>query len=366
MRTPILGLAVFVTLLFFLWEGNEGLNLWDEGFLWYGVQRVMLGEVPIRDFMAYDPGRYYWSAAFMSLWSDHGILALRISEAIFQVIGLWIALWLLARTVTRQNVLYLFLSAVILALWMLPLYKQYDVSISILLIGALAFLIEQPTSARYYLAGLCIGLAAVFGRNHGIYGFVGGIGVMIWLNIRRTECPRFGRGGLFFIAGVVTGFLPMLWMFLFVPGFLSRFWESIRLMFDMGSANIPIPIPWPWRVEFSAMPIGAAIRGVLFGLFFVALVVFGIFSIAWVSWRRFRKQPTSPTLVATAFLALPYAHYAYSRADTVHLAMGIFPLLIGCLAIVGKQSARVREFALLGLYSSSFLTCWVPDDCVVI
>lgn len=161
-------LAAFVVIGFFILEGNIGFNLWDEGFLWYGAQRVMLGEVPIRDFMAYDPGRYYYLAALMSLLGNNGIIALRIAVAIFQTMGLFVGLLLIARTVKKQNFFYLLLSVVILAVWMFPRHKLFDISLSILLIGILAYLVQNPTSRRYLFTGLCVGLVAIFGRNHGM------------------------------------------------------------------------------------------------------------------------------------------------------------------------------------------------------
>ena len=69
-------------LALFYWQSHQGFSLWDEGYLWYGAQRVMVGEVPMRDFQAYDIGRYYWSAAFMSLWGDNGIVGLRLASTL--------------------------------------------------------------------------------------------------------------------------------------------------------------------------------------------------------------------------------------------------------------------------------------------
>ena len=338
----ILFISIFVVFTLFKWQGYTGLSLWDEGFLWYGVQRVMLNEVPIRDFMAYDPGRYYWSAAFMSFWDDNGIVSLRITLAIFQFIGLFTGLLLIARAEKKQNFFYLLLSAITLSIWMFERHKIFDISLSILLIGLLTFLIERPTSRRFFFTGFGVGLVAVFGRNHGVYGVLGSFGVMFWLVTGQIEKFCFLKKGIWWILGVIVGFMPVLIMAFFIAGFANAFWESISLLLESKITNLPLPVPWPWLPYFSFLPFTQALRGFLVGLFFVSIIIFSIPSILWVFMQKFQGKQVPSALVASSFLAIPYAHYAYSRADKFHLALGIYPLLIGCFVWLAVQPTKVK------------------------
>ncbi len=352
----ISGLIVFLS---YIWQGNKGFSLWDEGFLWYGIQRVLLGEVPIRDFMAYDPGRYYWTAALVSLFGDSGIMSLRAAVAAFQALGLFVGLFLIARSQRiehKSDAIFIFLAAITLAVWMFPRHKIFDIAISILLIGVLAYFISNPVSKRYLVAGACVGIIAVFGRNHGVYGAVASLGVIAWLSITNQLKIGFIKAVVLWGVGVSIGFSPIILMALLIPGFGVAFWESVRFLFEHKATNLPLPIPWPWTVNFSTASVGEAARGVLIGLFFIGTLAFAGFSLAWVVYRRFRNEAISPVLVASAFLALPYAHYAFSRADVSHLAQGVFPLLIGSFVLLSLSSARIKWPLSLVLCASSF---WV-------
>lgn len=351
--------SCLVVLSSFLWQGNKGFNLWDEGYLWYGVQRVLIGEVPIRDFMAYDPGRYYWSAALVKTFGDNGILSVRAAVAAFQAVGLSVGLLLVAQSEKlkgRINILFLLMMVATLVVWMFPRHKLFDISISIILIGILAYLIDKPTPKRYLIAGTCVGLVAVFGRNHGVYGTVGSLGVIAWLSINNSSGPGFLKAVVLWGTGVVIGFLPIILMALLIPGFAIAFWESVRFLFEIRATNLPLPIPWPWTVNFAADSVDDTVRGVLIGLFFMGTLIFSGLSILWVVHRKFNEKPVAPTLVASAFLALPYAHYAFSRADINHLAQGIFPLLVGCLVLLASARPTIKWSLTAALCSVSF---WV-------
>ena len=107
----------------FLLQARAGINLADEGFLWYGVQQTAHGQVAIRDFQSYDPGRYYWGAAGAFLFGK-GLLALRFSETIFQIIGLWAGL--MAATRIARTWVMLVAIGFMLTIWMFPSHKLFD------------------------------------------------------------------------------------------------------------------------------------------------------------------------------------------------------------------------------------------------
>lgn len=340
-RAALLGLGLVA--VFFVWESHRGLSLWDEGYLWYGVQRVMAGEVPIRDFQAYDPGRYYWSALLLRLSGTRGIVAIRGTLAILQALSLAAALcWLAVTDKRRNSSSFILISALTLFAWMVPRHKLFDISISIGLICMLACLVRRPTRSNYLATGLWIGLAAYFGRNHGVYGVIACCGVFVYLAVRCTDWPNWRRGVAFFVVGVFVGYLPMFATMLLARGFTSAFVDSVKLLFQVKETNLPLPVPWPWLAPFgSALPTDA-LRALLVGLFFVTVVLFAVLSVCYVLWARTKGRSAPPLLVASAFCAIPYAHYAFSRSDPGHLAQGIFPALIGMLVLIVSTPSWAR------------------------
>lgn len=348
-------LAVSVVAALFAWQGHIGLNLADEGYLWYGVQRVMHGEVPIRDFMAYDPGRYYWSAALMKVWGSEGIVALRGTVAIFQAAGLFAALLLIAKNAKDRSFGYLAVAAVILAAWMYPRHKLFDVSISIFLTFVVAYLIERPTVRRYFVTGLCVGIAAVFGRNHGVYGVAGSVFAILLVNFKGEEGIPLIKGASWWAAGIIVGYSPILLMAALVPHFASAFWHDVLFLFKIKTTNLTLPIPWPWKVHFHGVPRLEAVRALFVGMLFVALPVYGVLGLVWAFWRKAKGRGLPPGITASIVFALPYAHFAYSRADIPHLAQGIFPFLIGSLIIVETMPAKLKWISVAAVGGISLL-----------
>lgn len=360
LHLPALLLAVGLAGLGYAVQGRLGFGLSDEGFLWYGVQRVMAGEVPIRDFMAYDPGRYYLAAAVLSLFGDDGVLALRMVSTAVQAGGLFIGLVLLGRAAPRRDLVLLIAGAVILAAWMFELYKQYDKTTALALLAALALMAGRPGRRGFFVAGAVIGLAAVIGRNHGLYGALGGVLVLLYLALERGtggwRC-RLPEGTVHWLAGIVAGYTPVLLLALLVPGFAASFVDSLLFLFEYGSTNLTLPVPWPWLYRVSAMPLLDAFRWLVYGSLFILLIVFCLAGAAYLVRAVVGGRSVSPLLVSAICLAPGYTHYAFSRADEYHLAVGIFPLLIGVLvAAAGQRRVVARSVAAVMVLLSVLVT----------
>lgn len=379
--TYLLLYSCLITTLLFIWQGNKGFGLSDESFLWYGTQRVLLGEVPIRDFMAYDPGRYYFSAALMYLFGDNGIISLRITLFLCQFCGLFLSLVLIIPhekvTSGKSKELYawVLIISIIMVYWMFPLYKIYDITISIVLTAIISHLIAHKTSKQHFITGFCVGLSAVFGRNHGLYGFIASFAAILWINLGTLPWSDFLKKISAWLIGILIGFSPILFMALLIPGFAHAFWESIIFMFELGTTNLTLSIPWPWKVIFTEPTLGKKIRGALTGSYFLFPLIFGLSGLMVLFRNKIKPQyqlHLPPQLVAAILLTLPYTHHAFARAAVAHLSQGIFPALIACFVVLSQQpKSRKWMFTSILLGTTVWLMatfhrweCIDPNKCV--
>lgn len=346
----------------FLLEGHAGFNLWDEGYLWYGVQRVLHGEVPVRDFLSYDPGRYYWAAGLLWLFHAHGIIAVRAATAAFAALGVIGAGLLVLHGSSGRMATRLVLCAfamVLCLLWMLPWWKGYDAATSVILTASLARVLAYPSARRFLVHGIVVGLAAVLGRNHGLYGVIACLLATPVLMLGAGK-PVWHRCIPAWLAGVVLGFAPILMGLILDHRFAVMFWDSIRfILFEYKGTDLPLPVPWPWTVPVAHQPLSALIGPWLVGCCFVALPLFCVCGAALVLQQtRNNRIIANPVFAASMLTAIPYLNVAFSRADVGHLAQAILPCLIGFF--IFPWSKRVRVIAQwLGISALVLATLWI-------
>ncbi|ABS64917.1 conserved hypothetical protein [Parvibaculum lavamentivorans DS-1] len=318
---------------FYAWQRDIGLDLWDEGFLWYGVQRTMLGEVPVLDFFAYDPGRYYWSAAIMLVLDDAGLLALRIAGAAIQAIGLFFGLLALGTVTKKEDRFFILIAAITLVIWMFPRHKYFDITALLALIFVFTWLVQRADLRRYFIAGLTVGIVAVFGKNHGVYGLTASALILGYLWLERSG-PGLLKSISALSAGIAAGYAPVLILMVMQPGFTEAFWQSIVFLLTGGAAIIPVNIPWPWRVSFGDKTI--------IGLVFLAVFVWAVVGIPWILWLRYKHKHVPALWVSCAALGLPYAHAVSLRADIPHLSQALYPVLLAALGGIAMQRPAKR------------------------
>ncbi|MDP6980019.1 MAG: hypothetical protein QF570_15680 [Myxococcota bacterium] len=305
--------------------GKIGIDLYDEGYLWYGAIRTMAGEVPVRDFQSYDPGRYYWSAAWSQVFGS-GILSLRLSNSIFQILGLTAGL-LAARRITTRPIELLAIGVVLL-LWMFPRHKLFEPSLVMMNIYVVTRLLERPDARRHFMAGLMLGIAATFGRNHGLYGTLGQLAMLtlVYLHARPAR-PAFHL--LCWGCGIVAGYTPVLGLMLGAPGFAPEFYQSL---FEFGP--MPRPVPWPWRILSAPVtPLLPFLVTWAVSLAYVAMAI-GYPLVLLAALRDgFGRHHRRALLYACACVGAGYAHHAFNRAGLSHFAQAVHPLILGSIAL---------------------------------
>ncbi len=342
-RLPILFLALLGTWLGFLWLGDRDLNLADEGFLWYGVKRVVAGEFPHRDFQSYEPGRYFW-CAFLAPVFGTGILGVRASGTVFLSLGLFLGLLALGSS-GKRTFAWQLLAFPILWLWVFPRHKLYEPALGLALVFGLERWLAHPTRARRVAYGVLVGIGAWFGRNHALYGTLAALFALLVLAWKARERSVLRSLGELALGGWI-GSAPLWLSFFLAPGFFASFLETTLEVTRKG-ANAPQPWPWPWSLSSDSIQGAAGVHELTQVLAFALPLL----ALVWgaLALLRLRPEDLSPRalLVASLCVGLSYLHHASVRSDMAHLAQCIHPMLLLLLACPARTSGRAIVGTLL-------------------
>lgn len=354
-------LSMLVAGTVFLAQWRYGFNWGDEGWLWYASQRTAVGEVPIRDFFSYDPGRYYWSAAVFKLLGRNGFFEQVLANYLFGAIGLAISYIAMARAGLGRSwrIGILVLLGIVLGF---PRHKTYEQVLSLIAAAGIACILAAPERPRRWLMfGMATGLAAFIGRNSGFYFAVAAVLAFVVLKIRGEDFSLVNSSGAF-LAGIAVGYSPMLFLIVGVHGFARAFVQSV--LFSPNWAW-RLPIPFPWHSHASGLHgLDTWQMRAVSWLCLAVPLAYGL-----IVWSGFRIRLSKARMLALAasLAGIPYLHHAFYHADFFHIAQGTVPLVAAGVFSQDLWTTGRRGWALVCLFGLSVLVLgsWLPMEPLV-
>lgn len=335
-----------------LWV-REGLPTPDEGYLWYGSQRTLAGETPLRGFRSYEPGRYYWCAAWLRVLGQ-GLAPIRIAVQAFYFLGLTCGLFALRLAGIGWPAVVA--AGIVLVAWEHTPYSLFEPALTMFAVLGGVGMIIYPGYWAILVAGAVAGLASFFGVNYGLYAGAALLLLTMLEGLKSSSVEFLPSLGVF-LAGGLLGALPLLVMFLGVPGVFAAFFERrVRAVVSRRRSNLPLAVPWPWRAAPAAIYglgwggwrlVDRAV-GRVTGLYFVLLPAFAWPIVVWAALSPWSQIRAHAALVAAASLGAFTLHHAFSRADLYHLPQAMPPFVIGMIALAGHGLGWIVLALILG------------------
>jgi hypothetical protein len=356
-------LAAAVSLTVFALQWRYGFLWSDEGWLWYISQRTALGDIPLRDFFSYDPGRYYWSALIFKLTGSSGLYQEILADYLFAILGIAGAYFVMMRAGMdkRWRIGILLLLGVMIGF---PRHKIYEQVLSLICFGAIAFVLQAPQRLkRWFVLGVAIGLAAFFGRNSGIFFGIAAIITVILLSLRR-EGPSVAGATRALAGGILIGYSPMFIMMAAVPGFAPAFFESVLLTPKWAWS---LKIPFPWHVHVTGLHGSDVVQARAVSWLCLAVPLTYVASL----WRAVRRTgfPDRAEWLAVAASAAGagFLVHAFYTADFFHIAEGVVPFVIAAGALSAHLWRDSRGWSLTLFCGMALLVIagWLPMEPLV-
>jgi Dolichyl-phosphate-mannose-protein mannosyltransferase len=255
-------------------------SLNDEGFLLYGGVRVLQGQLPVADFWAYPPGRYWLFAACFKVFGisvgvERTLLAVLMSSK--NVLAWSVARRLMPRTPAALAVLTITL---VPGPW-----HKFDYSLLLFAqLTALLFYLDRPSTRRAACCGLLAGAAFYLRQDSAAYGLIT-CAVLISLAQPPWRRPRaWLTHGFSVLGGFLLMLVPLAVMYRHdLPLVLRRLANPLitpNVVYEMVNFVSPRRMWWALGSHLAHWPDPLFIRGLLSWVT-AAIAGIGALSLLW-------------------------------------------------------------------------------------
>ena len=310
-RNPWLILFV-ISLIYHFSLLYANINVYDEGIVLTGAERVKNGDVPYLDFWTiYPPGQYYVLGGIFKVFGS-SVLVERIYDLLIRCF-LSLMPFLISRRLGCNNWASLtgwMLATVYLGSFTFFSYPVYP-ALLLISMGFYSFLKTGPHPIRsLFVTGIWTGLAALFRHDLAFFAFLCfGLGIVVhywrkWLVLR--------RGSFAFLGGTLLITIPCGLFFLDQVGFRLLFDHLVSTPAEVMPRFRALPYPSPFHLETLQFYI------------FPALLFGGVVATLFVIFRFKVRNRSLYGLVILLLTGILVLNQVRVRSDMIHLLPAVF------------------------------------------
>jgi len=318
-----------LSLAYYLSFYNYGLNLSDEGYLVYGAERLMSGQIPGADFHAYMPGRYLVLAFLFDLFGENII----VERLMWVVVRAIIAILFFRLSTRFLPPLIAFVPTLLVILIPGPWHKGFETLFPLAWLLSVRFYLTDGRAVRAFVMGLLGGATLFFRVEMGlmvIFLSIVTIGmkrlslrppeVASAVSKKDLEANTLSQDIIIFLTGPVLIFLPYLIFLWFRSGVLKSFFFYTQELFaGLGGSN-PFLRPLPSLVEIFSSPLKIDFGGMLPYFLYFFFIVYAVSAARLIIVLPRRKwAPEDGFLCIITIYGMISLYTAVSQPDRSHL-----------------------------------------------
>ena len=295
-----------------------GINLADEGYLYFGSRQVLKGKVPIIDFRSYDPGRYYWCALWLGIFGE-SLWIQRLSMSFLK----WITLAIIGFLCLEVSDSWLIVVAIQISClgWLFIYYKMVECLFIATQLLSFWMVLQYGNDLAFASVAFLLSFSLILGINMTVYH---GGAVVLFFVLSRISMLTVPLNPVVF--GLLVGALPLFIIIVRYPHFIKHYWaRKISPMLKRKSTNLKLPYPWVWRNP-SHITQSTRARTFTAKLLFTLIPIF--FILVGFSFRfgAFESSANAPLIIPALVVGIPWLNHIISRADIGHLHIIGLPL----------------------------------------